>query len=40
MEKDAITFSNPLVMLIWDEKFEKTSFDMDVPQWPCEEKFD
>jgi hypothetical protein len=32
MVKDAIMFSSPLVMLVQDEKFEKTSFDVNVSQ--------
>jgi hypothetical protein len=29
---------NPLVTLIEDEKFEETSFDVNVSQWLCEKK--
>jgi hypothetical protein len=38
MVQDAIASSNPLVLLIQDEKLEETPFDVNVSQWSHEEK--
>jgi hypothetical protein len=37
MVDDATTFSNLSLAQIQDEEFEKTSFDVNVSQQPCEE---
>jgi hypothetical protein len=38
MANDVTTSSNPLVTLIRNENFEKTPFDVNVPQRSCEEE--
>jgi hypothetical protein len=38
MAEDATTSSNPLVVLIQDEKLEETPFNVNVSQWSHEEE--
>jgi len=38
MADDVVTPSNPLIMPVKEEKFEKIPFDVNIFQWPCEEE--